>query len=281
MHIRCWGSRGSIPVSGTEYNRYGGDTTCMELHDSSANAEPVILDAGSGIRRLGEKLARQKLPHLSIVFTHAHLDHIMGLPFFAPLYDPDVQITVYGPRYNGSMSIRDIIKGIMRGPYCPVDLEQVEGTTDFVDLDGSPFEIGALSFTAIPLSHPNGGLGYRIEEAGKSFVFLTDNELDYRHPGGKSVADYRAFARDADLLIHDAEYTAKDYSRRWGHSVFESAVRLGLDCGARVFGLFHVNQKRTDDEMDEMVAQARRVVAQAGSSMGCFGLSNTWETDLR
>ncbi len=278
MYIRCWGSRGSIPVSGAEYNRYGGDTTCLELHPKSGGV--VVLDAGSGIRRLGERLARENVAHLSIVFTHAHLDHVMGVPFFAPLYNQDTRITVYGPPYNGSMKTREILKGIMRGPYCPVDLEQVEGTTEFVDLDGAPFSIGSLQFTAIPLSHPNGGLGYRIEEDGKSFVFLTDNELDYVHPGGKSMAEYREFSREADLLIHDAEYTQKDYSRRWGHSVFESAVRLGMEAGAKRFGLFHVNQKRTDDAMDAMVAQARKMVSDAGSAMECFGLSNTWETVL-
>jgi phosphoribosyl 1,2-cyclic phosphodiesterase len=278
MYIRCWGSRGSIPVSGLEYDRYGGDTTCIEIR--AKTGEVIILDAGSGIRRLGEKLAREKPTHLSIVFTHAHLDHVMGVPFFAPLYDPGTVITVYGPPFNGTMKMREIIKGIMRGPYCPVDLEQVEGTTEFRDLDGSPFAIGSLRFTAIPLSHPNGGLGYRIEENGKSFVFLTDNELDYMHPGGKSQAEYVAFAAGADLLIHDAEYTQKDYSRAWGHSVFGSAVKLGLQAKAKRFGMFHVNQKRTDDEMDAMVKQARDIISSAGSRMDCFGLNNTWETML-
>jgi phosphoribosyl 1,2-cyclic phosphodiesterase len=278
MYIRCWGSRGSIPVSGAEYDRYGGDTTCIEIRAKSGDL--VILDAGSGIRRLGEKVVKEKKPSLSIVFTHAHLDHVMGVPFFAPMYDPDTQVRIYGPPYNGSMKMRDIIKGIMRGPYCPVDLEQVEQSTEFVDLGSEPFDIGSLHFTSIPLSHPNGGQGYRIEEGGKSFVFLTDNELDYRHPGGKAPADYVKFSQGADLLIHDAEYTPKDYSRRWGHSVFESAVRLGVQAGAKRFGLFHVNQKRTDDEMDAIVAQAREVVSKAGSSMECFGVSNIWELTL-
>jgi phosphoribosyl 1,2-cyclic phosphodiesterase len=280
MYIRCWGSRGSIPVSGAEFLRYGGDTTCMEIRSNAGDI--LVIDSGSGIRRLGEKLASENAQKISLVFTHAHADHVSGFPFFVPLYLKGVTIDIYGRAFVQS-SFHDILRGIMRDPYCPVDIddkEKVLSTVTFKDIDGAPFRIGSMAITSIPLSHPNGGLGYRIEEDGKTFVFLTDNELDYIHPGGRSPVDYAAFARDADLLFHDAEYTEKDYSWAWGHSVFGSAVRLGMDAGVKRFGLFHVNQKRTDSEMDEIVAKARSIATTGGSSMECFGVSNSWEITL-
>jgi phosphoribosyl 1,2-cyclic phosphodiesterase len=277
MYVRCWGSRGSIPVCGAEYQRYGGDTTCLEVR--AASGELVVVDAGSGIRRLGEKLAKEGAKRFTVLFTHAHIDHILGVPFFAPIYQKDTRIQIYGRPYSVP-SYREIIKGIMSAPYCPVELETVEAGLEFATVGDQPLRIGSLTITSIPISHPNGGLGYRFEENGKSFVFLTDNELDYRHPGGRGPDDYAAFASGADLLIHDAEYTAADYSRAWGHSLMESAVKLGMKAKAKRFGLFHINQKRTDDEMDGMVGRARELVRSAGRPMECFGVGNTWETRL-
>lgn len=278
MFIKCWGSRGSIPVSGPDYLRYGGDTTCIEVR--SSRGDVLVIDAGSGVRRLGEKLLREGVKSLDLLFTHAHLDHIMGVPFFAPIYQKGVSITVHGKVFDGSGTYRDILKGVMRGPYCPVELEQVDANLTFLSVDERPLKIGSLTVRSIPLSHPNGGLGYRIEEGRASFVFLTDNELDYMHATGRPDQDYVDFSRGADLLIHDAEYTEKDYSRAWGHSVYTSAVKMGLAAGARRFGLFHINQRRTDDEMDAMVAQSRQIVTEAGGSMSCFGVSAGWEIVL-
>ncbi len=280
MRIRCWGSRGSIPVSGPQYQRYGGDTTCLEIR--SAQGDVVVVDAGSGLRRAGEQLAEEGVRTLSVLFTHAHLDHVIGLPFFVPLYTKDTAITVYGCPFEHS-SYREILQGVMCHPYCPVDLgdqSKVVAHIDYVNVDTEPFSIGSLRVTPIHLSHPDGGLGFRFEEDGASFVFLTDNELDYVHPTGLPAERYAAFARGADLLIHDAEYTEADYSRTWGHSLFDSAVRLGMQAGVKRFGLFHVNQRRTDDELDAMVGQSRGMVKQAGVAMECFAVGMGWETKL-
>jgi len=217
-----------------------------------------------------------------MLFTHAHLDHISGIPFFVPIYQKDTSIRVYGRPFE-NLSYREILKGIMRAPYCPVDLEdrtKVEARLEFTNIDLEPFTIGSLRISTIPLSHPNGGLGYRFEEDDVSFVFLTDNELDYTHPGGATKAEYRTFSQGADLLIHDAEYTPHDYSRTWGHSIFESAVTLGLEASAKRLGLFHMNQKRTDGEVDDMVAHALGMIRQQGTPMECFAVSHEWQMEL-
>ena len=280
MYIRCWGSRGSIPVSGPEYVKYGGDTTCMEVRTGSGDI--IVVDAGSGIRRLGEKLSAEKVSRIHLVFTHAHLDHISGLPFFVPLYMKGVDITVYGCPFEYD-SYRDIMHGIMRNPYCPVDIEdreKVESELSYVTVEHEPFTIGSLTLTPITLSHPDGGLGYRFEEGGKSFVFLTDNELEYVHPGGLQPQEYADFSRDADLLIHDAEYTQKDYNASWGHSIFTSAVKLGLDAGAKRLGMFHLNQKRSDDQVDAMVGEGRKLIEKKKSNMECFAVGSGFEMKL-
>lgn len=280
MYIRCWGSRGSIPVSGSQYQRYGGDTTCMEVRSSGGDI--VIVDAGSGIRRAGERLAEQGARNISVLFTHAHLDHVVGFPFFVPLYSKGSAITVYGCPFERE-SYREILQGVMCHPYCPVDLSdrtKVVADIDYVNVDTDPFSIGSLRVTPIHLSHPDGGLGFRFEEDGASFVFLTDNELDYVHPTGLPAKRYAAFARGADLLIHDAEYTKADYSRTWGHSLFDSAVRLGIQAGVKQFGLFHVNQRRSDEELTAMVEQSRDMVKNAGAAMECFAVGVDWETVL-
>lgn len=280
MYIRCWGSRGSIPVSGPKFLKYGGDTTCMEVRSNAGDV--IVIDSGTGIRRLGEKLAGEEVQRVHLLFTHAHADHVSGFPFFVPLFQKGVSIDIYGcPLTHGSF--HDILHGIMRDPYCPVDIDDTDkvlADVAFTDIDGSPFTIGSLSITAIPLSHPNGGLGYRFEEEGASFVFLTDNELDYQHPNGRTPDEYTAFARNADLLIHDAEYTEQDYSRTWGHSVFGSAVALGMAADVKRFGLYHINQRRTDDEVDDMLARSQAMITEAGSNMECFVVGNTWETTI-
>jgi ribonuclease BN (tRNA processing enzyme) len=134
----------------------------------------------------------------------------------------------------------------------------------------------------IYLSHPNGGLGFRFEEGASSFVFLTDNELEYVHDGGKTVSEYAEFCENADLLIHDAEFSAKDYpyNRRFGHSIFSDAVKLGIDAGVKKLGLFHLNRERTDDQVDAMVKSSAALITKRKSTMKCFAVGNTFETTL-
>lgn len=278
MKIRCWGARGSIPVSGKEYDLHGGDTCCLEIR--TADGEIIIVDAGTGIRRLGKKLAQETARTLHIILTHAHWDHICGFPFFAPIYRKESAIRFYGCPF-ARRSIRNILSHTMEPPYFPVKLDEISAGLDFTETCGETYRIGSVAVTPILLSHPNQGIGYRFTEEGKSFVFLTDNELGFRHPGGLPWNDYAAFARGADLLIHDAEYTPEEYSRRrgWGHSHYREAVELAMEAKVGTLGLFHHNQDRTDAELVAIVEECRAVTAAAGSGMECVAVTqeSCWE----
>jgi phosphoribosyl 1,2-cyclic phosphodiesterase len=277
MLIRCWGARGSIPVSGEEYLRYGGDTPCMEIRTKAG--EIVIIDAGSGIRRLGNRLVDEGRHNYTLIFTHAHWDHIMGFPFFKPIYLKDTQIQLLGCPF-AQASVREMISRIMTPPNFPVNFDQIKAAIHYQEACQESFTIGSLKVTPIALSHPNQGLGYRFKEDGKSFVFLTDNELSYRHPGGLAYEDYCRFANGADLLIHDAEYRPEDYrlTRTWGHSVFTEALRLALEAGVSRLGLYHHNQERTDQGVDQMVEECRRIIADR--PLSCVAMHQDMEIVL-
>jgi len=277
MLIRCWGARGSIPVSGQDYLHYGGDTPCIEVR--TGDDDIVIVDAGSGIRRLGNRLIAEDRHAYTMIFTHAHWDHIMGFPFFKPVYSPETRIALFGCPF-AQESMKAIISRIMTPPNFPVDFSEITADLRYQDACLDTFSIGGMRIIPIPISHPNQGMGYRFEEDGKSFVFLTDNELTYRHPGGLAYEEYRAFAQGADLLIHDAEYLPEEYrlTRSWGHSVYTDALRLALEAGVARLGLFHHNQDRTDREIDAMADECRRVAA--GRPLSCFAMRQDMEIAL-
>lgn len=281
MIVRTWGCRGSIPVSGPQYVRYGGDTTCVEIR--TKNDRVVIVDAGTGIRRLGNALLAEDRREVVMLFTHAHWDHILGFPFFKPIYRPDTSITLYGcPVQQGNME--HLLANTMTAPHYPVPFNQLMADIDYQRECGleDTFSIDSLTVSTIPLSHPNMGLGFRFEEDGKSFVFLTDNELSHRHRGGRKFDDYAAFAEGADLLLHDSEYTPQDYERTkgWGHSLYTEALRLAVECGARRYGLFHHNQDRGDEGMDGILADSRRLAAEAGADLEVIGANQEFEIEL-
>lgn len=279
MRIRCWGARGSIAVSGEEYRRYGGDSTCIEVRDGAGTV--VIIDSGTGIRALGNRLMHSGIDTVHMVFTHLHWDHIIGFPFFKPLYDPGTSIHVYGcTAVQGPLL--DNVYHTMSSPHFPIEPEIIRASVTYHDQGCAPFRIGSLLITPIALRHPNHGLGFRFEESGKRFVFLTDNELVHDHEGGRAYREYVQFCAGADLLIHDAEFLDAEYERTrgWGHSRATDAVRLALDAGAARLGLFHHNQDRTDDQVDDMVTMCRNMIARAGRETGCFGVSQGMEIVL-
>jgi ribonuclease BN (tRNA processing enzyme) len=249
----------------------------MEIR--TADDRIVIIDAGSGIRRLGNRLVAERRFDYTLFFTHAHWDHIMGFPFFKPIYRKGTIISLFGCPF-AQASVREIISCIMAPPNFPVPFEDIRADIRYEESCRTTFEIGGMTVTPIALSHPNQGVGYRFEEDGKSFVFLTDNELTCQHPGGLTYDDYAAFARGADLLVHDAEYRPAEYrkTRTWGHSVYTDALRLALDAGVRRLGLFHHNQERTDEAVDEMVEDCRRTAG--GNLLECFAMHQDLEITL-
>jgi ribonuclease BN (tRNA processing enzyme) len=216
-----------------------------------------------------------------MLFTHAHWDHIMGFPFFKPIYLKKTKIAMYGCPYQGE-SVRQMVSRIMSPPNFPVDLDDILAEITYNDTCGTAFDIHSMKITSIPISHPNQGLGYQFEEAGKRFVFITDNELSFKHPGGLDYQEYVNFCAGADVLIHDAEFIEKDYKkvRTWGHSVYIDTVRLALDAKVKKLGLYHHNQDRTDSAIDEIVEESKEIINEQSSSLECFAMYQGMEISL-
>lgn len=279
MKIKFWGARGSIPVSGRNYIKYGGCTTCVEVR--SKKDELVIVDAGSGIRLLGKELLKNSHNNFTMLFTHSHWDHVLGFPFFAPIYNKKTHIKIMGCSYS-SDSVREIIAKTMQPPGFPVKFEEISARFEFDSVCSTGYELGGLRVLPIQLSHPNNGLGYKFSEGGRTFAFLTDNELEFSHPGGRTADEYAAFARGADLLVHDADYTDAEYPRRrtWGHSTWQQALALALKAEVRSLGLFHHNQDRSDAELDRIVAECGRSARKAGSKLKIFAVREGQEVKL-
>ncbi|MBU2574004.1 MAG: MBL fold metallo-hydrolase [Elusimicrobia bacterium] len=276
MKVKFWGARGSIPVSGRQYIKYGGSTTCVEVR--SKKDELVIIDAGTGIRLLGKELIKNSHNSFTMLFTHAHWDHIIGFPFFAPIYDKKTHIRVMGCSFS-SDPVREIVAKTMQPPGFPVKFEEIAVRFEFDSVCSAGCKIGTLFLKPIELSHPNHGLGYKFTEAGRTFVFLTDNELGFKHPDGMDFADYAKFSEGADLLVHDADYTENEYPRRktWGHSTYRQAIDLAINAGVKSLGLFHHNQERTDPEMEKILADCRKIIKKAGSKLDCFAVKEGQE----
>lgn len=279
MRIRFWGARGSIPVSGAEYLQYGGDTTCVELR--AQGDEVLIIDSGTGIRRLGNLLLKEARGEFSMIFTHAHWDHILGFPFFRPIYVQNTFLSMFGCPF-AQESVHKMISQVMTAPYFPVNFSDVQVKVSYHETCEESFPIQSMTVVPTLTSHPNGGRGYKFLENGRSFVFLTDNELSFRHPGGLDFRHYVDFCAGADLLVHDAEYTPEEYPgrRRWGHSSFSDALELALQAGVKSLGLFHHNQERTDGEVDGIVGRCRRILQEKGAHLECFAVRQDMEISL-
>ena len=273
MVIKCWGSRGSIPVSGKSYLKYGGDTTCIEIRANSDDI--IIVDAGTGIRRLGNLLNKEKKRQFHFIFTHAHWDHVMGFPYFKPLYSKHSEFRMHRCPFH-SKFVETILSKVMAPPNFPVKYTDIRAQMHYEVSCPTEFEIGSVKIVPIPLSHPNSGSGYKFIEDGKSFVFLTDNELGYIHTGGRPYQDYMEFSSGADLLVHDCEYTPSEYKTfvEWGPSAYTEVLKLAFEADVKTLGLFHLNQDRTDKDMDAMVKACRKTISDKGSDLECFGVAS-------
>ncbi|OGK04126.1 MAG: hypothetical protein A2519_19605 [Candidatus Raymondbacteria bacterium RIFOXYD12_FULL_49_13] len=267
MKITCWGCRGSLPTPGSTTVKYGGNTTCFQIN--SKDGHLIIIDAGSGMRMLGNYLRKndpRRIIHLLI--THAHWDHLMGFPFFMPAYLKNYSIKVKG-YIDAHHKLKDIIAHQFESPYFPVDFRVLKSRLEFTELKKKKFKIGNVSIETIRLNHPNGGFGFKFRENGKAFVFLTDNELTYNHGSKMNRCDFIEFCQDADLLIHDAQYLESEYNhfnRGWGHSTFGDAFELGRDAGVRRLGFCHHDQERNDRDLDAIEKKYARISGR----MKCF-----------
>lgn len=274
MKIKVWGCRGSITTPGTKTLRYGGNSTCLEVR--SAEGQVFVVDAGSGIRNFGRALRGEpEISQIRFFLTHAHWDHLVGFPFFEPAYS-DRYVFTFCNGAHAQDAIRKYLSRQMEAPYFPVEFKHLKARFCFrcecPNAEDRNCQLSGMEVRAFPLSHPNGGYGFRFSENGKTFLFLTDNELAVQHPGGWTRKQYVDFCRGADLLFHDAQYTPEEYryTRGWGHSTFGDVVDLALEAGVKRLGLFHHDPDRSDDDLDRQVDLCREKVISAGGKTECF-----------
>lgn len=272
MEITCWGTRGSLPTPGKDVEKYGGNTTCFEI--KTLDNSLIIIDAGSGIRNLGKKITKDdSIKNIYLLLTHAHWDHLMGFPFFIPAYFSKYNINVRGGKY-AKKSLQKYLKHQMEPPYFPVDFSLLKANFNFNKAEPDMLKSDRIIIDTIKLNHPDGGFGYKFIEDGKTFVFLTDNELSYHHKSGPSVEDFISFCKDADMLFHDSQYTNAQYKKTkgWGHSTYQSTVNMAIKARVKALGFCHHDPDRTDLELDKIVNKYKEVIKSNGIKMDCFAV---------
>jgi phosphoribosyl 1,2-cyclic phosphodiesterase/CheY-like chemotaxis protein len=283
--MRFWGVRGSIPTPGPETAICGGNTSCVEVR---VGDQIIILDAGSGIRRLGQSLMKEVTAtglNVAMLITHTHWDHIQGFPFFVPAYNPKVNIRILG--YEGAVhGLRGALFEQMQTAFFPVGLDQIATHLTFEELVDMQFELGAVKVRTIFANHPGICLGYRLSTPSSDIVYMPDHETYERceverqkaeretSPDGLAYARIQDekvvdFLRDADVVIVDSQYDESEYpSRRgWGHSCVGDTVQLALRSGAKRLFLFHHDPDHSDEKIAAMVEQAQGAVVQVGGKL--------------
>src|SRR5262245_12278577 len=252
--VRFWGTRGSVPVSGRQYQRYGGNTICVEMR---CGPHTLVFDAGSGFRPLGLSLVESGFSYFDVFFTHCHYDHILGFPFFAPLYKPDTQLTVWSGHLAGIMTTREMLKGFMRPPWFPVPLDICRANITCNDFRAgdvlTPRE--GVTLRTGNLNHPGNCVGYRVEWGGRAACLISDTE----HVPGVLDPNVLQLIKDADLVIYDTNFTEEELERfrGYGHSTWQQGITLCEAAGAKRFALFHHDKGRTDTQLAAMEKQAK------------------------
>jgi phosphoribosyl 1,2-cyclic phosphodiesterase len=281
LTVRFWGTRGSIPTPGPGTVRYGGNTPCVELR--TATNALIVLDLGTGARELGRQLALQANGDVvtgDLYVSHAHWDHIQGLPFFAPLFAAGNRFTIWGSRALET-SIDRVVRDQMMPVVFPVRFEDLGAAIEFAEVVEGPVQTrDGYTVRAMPAQHPGGALALRFADGddapsnagASSLVYVSDNELQpvnrYATPMGwrERLVD---FCADAGVLVHDATYADDEYERHrgWGHSTFTDALRLAIDARVKRLVLFHHHPDRDDDALDRQLATCRAMAVAAGSAV--------------
>jgi phosphoribosyl 1,2-cyclic phosphodiesterase len=285
MKVRFWGVRGSIPVPGRATNRYGGNTSCVEVRPKGAS--PIIIDAGTGIRKLGKSLLEDGFSEgkgtAHILISHTHWDHVQGLPFFSPMYRPGNQIHIFARQRD--LHLEAVFSQQQHSPYFPVPLTALHADMSFHELvEGATFHLGKAKITCARLNHPCVAIAYRVDVDRASVVYCSDTapftdlllgrDFVEAPPHGtlpppvrEELAQMRAgvvaLAKNADLLIYDTQFTPDEYKSRphWGHSRPDDAIEIAREAGVKQLCLFHHAPMRSDDDNDRILAHYREVVS--------------------
>ncbi len=287
MRVKFWGTRGSIAKPGPDTLRYGGNTSCIEVR--SASNELIVIDCGTGGHALGQQLMAQGEGPIDghLLISHTHWDHIQGIPFFSPLYVPGNSWDVYGPK-GLSQSLRAVLSGQMEHTYFPVTLDQFGAKIRYHDLVEGTFNIGDVRITTRYLNHTALTLGYRFEVDGACMVYCCDHEPHSAALASGACAitgvdrHYADFVTGADLVIHDAQYTAREYPSKigWGHSPAEYAVRVCRDAGVKRVALTHHDPLRNDAAVELIVEELRTGLQKEASDLDVFGAAEGLEIEL-
>jgi phosphoribosyl 1,2-cyclic phosphodiesterase len=252
MIITFYGVRGSTATPGPSTTKYGGNTSCVHIELESGN--DLILDAGTGIRLLGNKLARKMTP-ANILLSHGHWDHIQGYPFFAPIYQPDRDIHVYISVEKGRKLLSTLFQQ-MDGTHFPVHVEDLPSNNfpKFKGIESELYEREGIRVVKRPINHPGGGVAYKIDENGASCAYVTDNELDPPYAANTNYDQWVSYLYGVDVLIHDAQYTEADMPHKhgWGHSLISQVRKLATDAEVGTLVMFHHDPDRSDSDLDEI-----------------------------
>ena len=257
MRIKFWGTRGTRPTPGRRTLRYGGNTTCLEVRDKDDNL--IIIDSGSGIAELGGVLGQAEPLLAHLLITHTHLDHIQGFPFFMPAFIPGTHLTIVGPA-GSAKSLQAAFADQMDPAYFPVRLDHMPAEMEFIERNpGETFEVGGLEITPHLLMHPIPTFGYRIDEGSTRFTFATDNEIAlFAKEQNGTLKDLANWCRDADLLVHDAQYSREEYKTHvgYGHSTYEEALSLAEHADVKQLAFFHHDPGHSDTNVDALIEDA-------------------------
>jgi len=263
MKVTFYGTRGSIPTPDPNYSQFGGNTSCTQITFSTGRI--AILDAGTGIRNLGNDLIKnshEQYDNINIILSHTHWDHIQGFPYFEPAYDPrrNITISICGKERIGK-DLESLFATQMQNDFFPVPLKKMGANFTFLQPDITSYENPrGIKLTAAKYSHRGDAYGYRIEEGEKTLVYCTDVE----HKDGIDP-NVVALSRDADLLIHDAQYTPEELRAKkgWGHSSWEQAIEVAKQAGVNKLALFHHDPEHNDTFLSNMENECRKRYPQA------------------
>ncbi|GMQ26867.1 MBL fold metallo-hydrolase [Algoriphagus sp. oki45] len=258
MKVKIWGCRGSLPAPGPETMVYGGNTSCVQITHGDTF---IILDAGSGIQRLGKYLNPQ-VKEIHILLTHLHIDHMMGLGFFQPLYNPDVTVHIWGPS-SGKESLLNRLRRYFSPPLFPVMFSELPNHPIIHELGYDNFEFGALKIHSEYVCHPGPTLGYRISDGKGVLAYMPDHELSLgsaNFPNDPEWTSGFEIANSADLLLHDGSYNAKEYATKigWGHSSVRDAVAFGKMCKVKKLAIFHHEPMHSDHQLEHILHTSLR-----------------------